>query len=100
MKRKRQGGTYVLVDPGTGKVMRVGRTSDLHRRRLEHARDPWLGVFRFDVDRQTDVYAEQRGREQLLHEKFQPPLDFIEPINPRHRLREFYLAAALKMPPE
>lgn len=80
--------------------MRVGRTSDLHRRRLEHARDPWLGAYRFDVERQTNVYAEQRGREQLLHEAFQPPHDFIEPINPRHRLREPSLAAARRMPPE
>jgi RHS repeat-associated protein len=89
-----RGGTYVLRDPITGQVMRTGRTGDLGRRAAEHARNPRLKDFTFEPMHRTDNYAEQRGLEQLLHEIYQPPLNKINPINPRNsRLNEYIEAA-------
>ena len=67
-----RGGTYLLRDPETEQVMRTGRTKDLERRAREHRRDYETADFVFEVDRRTDVYAQQRGREQILHEKCRP----------------------------
>jgi hypothetical protein len=67
--------------------MRTGRTKDLDRRKNEHARDPELKDFDFVVDRRTSDYATMRGREQIIHDKYKPPLNKIEPIrasNPRY----------------
>jgi hypothetical protein len=49
-----RGGTYVLKDPKTGRVVRSGRTSDLERRRAEHARDQELKDYEFEEDARTD----------------------------------------------
>jgi RHS repeat-associated protein len=87
------GGTYVLVHPGTGNVMRVGRTRDLDQRRGQHERHPILGDFRFRIDRQTDDYDQQRGREQIIHDLYNPPYDLINPISPRNPNRQRYLDA-------
>jgi hypothetical protein len=35
---------------------------------VAHANDPVLGQFEFQVEYGTDVYAEQRGLEQLLYD--------------------------------
>jgi RHS repeat-associated protein len=86
-----KGGTYVLKDPETGAVERTGRTKDLERRRGEHARDPEFSDLDFDVDARTDDYAQQRGREQILHEKYNPPKNIIRPIRPDHPQRKHYL---------
>ena len=88
-----RGGTYKLVEKETGRVMRTGRTNNLARRRLEHLRHPALGKYEFEIDRRTDSYAAQRGREQIIHREFDPPLDKVAPIhrkNPRlpHYMRE------------
>jgi RHS repeat-associated protein len=90
-----RGGTYVLRDPVTGRVMRSGRTNNLARRQAEHALDPALRDYRFEVAHRTDVYAEQRGLEQLLHETHKPPLNKIRGIDlPRNpRLPEYREAA-------
>ena len=89
-----RGGTYVLRDPVTGRVMRTGRTNDLARRQLEHARDPALRDYVFEPVHRTDVYAEQRGLEQLLHETHNPPLNRIRGISPTNpRLPEYRDAA-------
>jgi hypothetical protein len=86
-----KGGTYVLKDPETGAVERTGRTKDLERRRGEHARDPEFSDLDFDVDARTDDYAQQRGREQILHEKYNPPKNIIRPIRSDHPQRKHYL---------
>jgi hypothetical protein len=88
-----RGGTYMLVDE-TGQVMRVGRTGDMVRREKEYKRDPVLGQYDFVPDRYTDSYPAQRGREQILHDRYHPPLDKINPINPKSPRRQFYLDAA------
>jgi RHS repeat-associated protein len=92
-----KGGTYQLKDPKTGKIMRTGRTNDLSRRQAEHDRDPATKGLDFEVDRRTDAYAEQRGREQLLHEQHNPPLNKINPVSPKNAARQSYLDAAKKL---
>jgi hypothetical protein len=77
--------------------MRVGRTNDLRRRELEHRRDPVFWKYDFQPDMRTDNYAAQRGREQVLHDLHRPPLDKINPIDPKNPRRQFYLDAAAKL---
>ena len=73
------------------------RTGDLETRRKQHARDPELKDYKFEVDRLTDDYAQQRGREQVIHDKYKPPLNKKEPIAPKNPKREEYLDAAKKI---
>jgi RHS repeat-associated protein len=91
-----RGGTYLLRDPVTGKIMRTGRSNDLLRRAAEHGRDPALRDFQFQVVDRTDNYAQQRGLEQLPHDMHNPPLNFNRPINPTNPNRQSYLDAALQ----
>jgi RHS repeat-associated protein len=87
-----KGGTYRLVDPATDQVMRTGRSKDLLRREREQARAfPELD---FQIDRRTDVYAQQRGREQVLHDTYKPPLNKINPISPRNPRFDEYMRGA------
>lgn len=90
-----KGGTYVLKN-AEGVVMRTGRTNNLARRELEHARDPKLKDFTFAVVHRTDSYAEQRGLEQMLHDQYKPALNKIRPISPNNPRRGEYLDAAQK----
>jgi hypothetical protein len=60
-----RGGVYTLRDEA-GDVIRTGRTNDLAARESAHFNDPVLGDYRFSVEYRTDVYAEQRGLEQVL----------------------------------
>ena len=92
-----RGGTYLLRDPLTGQVMRTGRTKDLERRAREHRKSDEMADFEFEVDRRTDVYAEQRGREQILHEKYRLPLNKIAPIGSKNLRRQEYLQAGQNM---
>ena len=92
-----RGGTYKLVDPETGEVMRTGRTKDLTRRKAEHARDPILKDYDFEVDKMTDNYDQQRGREQILDDRYNPPLNHIRPIRPDHPKLLQYMDAAKQM---
>jgi RHS repeat-associated protein len=89
-----RGGTYVLRDPATAQVMRTGRSGDLARRGAEHGRDPALRDLTYEPVHRTDVYAEQRGLEQLLHQTHQPPLNKIRPISPQNPRLDDYLGAA------
>jgi len=74
--------------------MRTKRSNDLARRELDHARDPNLKDLSFEVQHRTDVRAEQRGLEQMLHDQYDPPLNKINPISPRNpRLNEYMDAA-------
>jgi hypothetical protein len=89
-----RGGTYKLIDPVTGEVQYVGRTKDLARRAAEHERDAVKWQFEFEVDWRTDDYAVQRGREQMLYDLYQPPLNRVRPISLRNPRLEEYLNAA------
>lgn len=53
-----------------GNVVRTGRSSNLAARQVAHANDPVLGQFEFQVEYRTDVYAEQRGLEQILYDQY------------------------------
>lgn len=75
-------------------MVRTGRTKDLARRAGEHFRDPRLTDFNFEVVARTDVYAQQRGLEQLLHETYKPALDLINPISGINPNRASYLTQA------
>lgn len=88
-----KGGTYMLID-GDGAVVRTGRTNNLARREKEHGRDPALIDFRFREVHKTDVRSEQRGLEQMLHDKYQPPLNKIRPISPTNPKIDEYMDAA------
>lgn len=67
-----RGGTYLHRDPVTQQVLRTGRSKNLARREREHARDPVLNKHEFEIVDRTDVYREQRGLEQMLHDKYSP----------------------------
>jgi hypothetical protein len=64
-----QGGVYTLRDEA-GTVVRTGRTSNLAARVTAHANDSLLGDFQFNVEYRTDVYAEQRGLEQVIYDRY------------------------------
>lgn len=93
-----KGGTYYLLDPVTGEVVRTGRTNDLERRRREHERDPLLSHLTFQVDIRTDDPCEQRGREQIIHDHYGPRLNRIRPISPRNPALPDYIEAGERFP--
>ena len=76
--------------------MRSGRSIDLARRQVEHARDPVLRVFEFEAAFKTNIKAEQRGLEQYLHNLHAPPLNKIRPISPLNPKGPGYMRAALE----
>ena len=96
-----KGGTYVLKN-AEGTVVKTGRTKDLARREAEHGRKHPDTTFQ--VDKRTDDYAAQRGREQDLHDahptahKDNGGLDRINGISPTNPRREEYLKAGRKLP--
>lgn len=92
-----KGGTYLLVDPETGQVMRTGRTKNLERRETEHKRSSETKHLDFVTDRRTDSYAEQRGREQVIHDLHKPQLNKLNPINSKNPKRQEYLDAAKRL---
>lgn len=63
------GGVYSLRDSETGDIVRTGRSSNLAARQAAHANSSVLGEFRFQVEYETDNYAEQRGLEQMLYDQ-------------------------------
>ena len=92
-----RGGAYVLRDPANGgAVVRSGRTINLGQREAQHLRDPALKDFDFDPVYRTDVYNEQRGLEQILHDIYQPSLNKIRPISPNNKNYDTYMEAARK----
>jgi hypothetical protein len=59
--RRYQGGVYTLRDDeADGAVMCTGMSKNLYERRLDHARDPVLGQYRFQVEYLTNNLEEQR----------------------------------------
>ncbi len=85
------GGTYVLVQRGTDTVVYVGRSNNLNWRRGEHRRSKILGQFEFNVDKLTDCYDAQRGREQYLYDQIEklqgkPPVhNKVRPVSELHK---------------
>ena len=93
-----KGGTYKLKDPETGAVRRTGRTNDLARREGEHGRAPETRDLDFEVDKRTDSYAAQRGREQRIWEQHpEADLNRKQPIDPKNPWREEYLREGDKL---
>ena len=78
----------------TGETVYVGRTKDLNVRKTQHARHPEMGKYEFEIDKRTNDYAAQRGREQQLYDEFKPRLNKIRPISPRNRNLPEYMKAA------
>jgi hypothetical protein len=64
-----RGGVYSLRNEA-GDVVRTGRSSDLAAREAALFNDPVLGEYRFSVEYRTDLYAEQRGLEQMLYDRY------------------------------
>jgi hypothetical protein len=92
-----KGGTYLLKN-ADDVVMRTGRSKNLARRAGDHGRDPATRDLTFEVDKRTDDYAAQRGREQILHDLHNPPLNRIRPIDPKNPKRDEYLEAGRRLP--
>jgi len=96
-----KGGTYVLKD-GESTVVKTGRTNDLARRQAEHGRE--YPDRTFEVDKRTDSYAAQRGREQDLHDSNPSAhaqnggMDKINGISPKNPKRDAYLKAGRDLP--
>lgn len=59
-----KGGTYVLKN-ADGVVQRTGRTKDLAQRKSQHEKE--FPELEFGIDKRTDSYAAQRGREHDLY---------------------------------
>jgi RHS repeat-associated protein len=89
-----RGGIYLLRNPVTEVVVRTGRSNDLGRRRGDHARNPVLRDYQFETVHRTDNYAQQRGLEQMIHDLFNPPLNYVRPISPTNPNRPAYMDAA------
>ena len=94
------GGTYKLVDPVTGDVQRTGRSNNLRRREGEHARAESTEHLKFEVDARTDNLDAQRGREQIIHDYYNPPMNKNNPISIRNQKRDRYLKAGRQLEPK
>ena len=75
-----------------GNVQYAGRTNDLSRRAGEH-RSAYSDL-QFNTEFRSDSREVQRGAEQIVHDRFQPPLNKIQPISPRNPRRAQYINAA------
>jgi hypothetical protein len=91
----KQGGTYTLRDDDNN-VQRSGRTNDLERREGEHGRAPETKDLKFNTELKTNSKAAQRGHEQMLHDKHNPPLNKVQPISPTNPNKGAYMKAAKK----
>jgi len=91
-----EGGVYLLRDPKTDAVWRTGRSGNLDKRARAHrARSSKTRGLDFEVVYRTDVYAEQRGLEQVLYETHKgAPLNKIRALSPRHESFKTYMNAA------
>jgi RHS repeat-associated protein len=95
-----KGGTYLLKDV-ENVVRKTGRTNDLIRRERELGRKHPDKTF--EVDKRTDGYAAQRGREQILHDanpsahSINGGLDRINGISPSNPRLDEYLEAGREL---
>lgn len=90
------GGTYKLLDAAKN-VVYIGRTDDLSRRKLEHAKNPEKSSYKFEVDSKTNDCDAQRGREQQLWDKYKPSQNKIRPISLGNPNLQKYLDAATRI---
>jgi RHS repeat-associated protein len=89
------GGVYTLRDPANDGVQYVGRTNNLTRREAEHrVAHPDLAL---RPEFRSDNYEVQRGAEPILHDRYQPPLNKIQPISPRNPRRAQYINTARRV---
>jgi RHS repeat-associated protein len=89
-----KGGVYTITNPND-KIVRVGRTTNFSQRAGQYKRDP--NYFDLDFNRvyPTDNYNEQRGLEQIIFEKYQPPMNYIKPISDNNYNKDrLYIPAA------
>jgi hypothetical protein len=91
-----RGGTYRLFNK-KGKVMKTGRSKDLSRREGEMGRAHPKSKFK--VDKRTDDYNAQRGREEIIYNQQNPPApyDQIRPIDPANPKAKIYRDAGKKL---
>ena len=91
-----KGGTYKLRN-FENEVKRTGRSKNLERRKGQHARSEETKDLEFEVDRRTDNYPEQRGREHRIWEEHPEAraenggLNKAKPIRDNHPGRQGYL---------
>jgi hypothetical protein len=90
-----KGGTYHLLDDENG-VYYTGRSKNLHKRETAHRGSKDKGDKEFVVDKRTDDYKEQRGREQQNYDRHKPPGNKIRPISPRNKKGPAYMKAVEK----
>jgi hypothetical protein len=90
-----QGGTYLLVTEG-GKVVRTGRTSNLIFRRARHDLT-YEKSLKFVVDRRTNSYFAQRGREQIINQRYRAILDKQNAISPLNPMKPIYMKAGSQL---
>ncbi len=81
-----RGGTYILRDPESGKVMRTGMATNLTKRRSDHKKT--YPTLTFEIDRRSDDLDARRGREQIIHDMFNPPLNRQNPISTKNNTPE------------
>ena len=96
----RSGGVYSLRDPETGAVVRTGRATSLYERMLDHARDPELKDFDFQVEYYSGDADTRVGLEQALYERYPEALpenggfNKYRPIGPGNSKEGVYRQAA------
>jgi hypothetical protein len=89
-----------LRDPETGAVVRTGRSNKLAGREIAHANDSVLGDYEFQVEYRTDAYAEQRGLEHEMYNRYPEAMseyggfNMIRAVSPTNRKLPGYVQAA------
>lgn len=87
--------TLPLSNP-EGQIVRVGRTNDLLRREGEYYRDPNYFDLKYKPEFYMDDYGTQRGLEQMLYDRYQPPMNRNRPIRLGNSNSPNYMNAALQ----
>jgi len=77
--------------------MKTGRSKTLATREKQLARKH--ADLEFKVDKRTDIYNQQRGREDIIYNQQNPPapLDKIRPISPSNQNAEVYREAGKQL---
>jgi len=92
---------YSLYDPKTTEVVYVGRTDNIDRRLLEHAKNPFRNQLQLQDRLENMSYEEARGVEQVLILKYKTlnrgnkTYNQINGINPRNPRYGMYWDAAM-----
>lgn len=99
-RKKNKQAVYTLRDPQNDTVLYVGRTNDLERRRREHKNslDPLKKDLRFHYEAKNLSYAQARGMEELLIQKYntiEEGLNKIHGISTINPFFDSYIEAAV-----